>query len=248
MRVAFCALLMLLSTDHLIAQRWQWPEHPKNVTVLPKTITPKELQRTMFSFTSGLGVRCVFCHVGEEGKGLEEFDFPSDKKPEKNTARTMLNMVAAINNQYLATLRSDKEPVIQVTCITCHRGSALPVLLEDELKQTFDRFGIDSTINQYHALREQFYGGFTFNFKEGTLIRLADKILEDTTKASSAIRVLELNAQLYPEFAMTYAQLAEIYESEGDVHQATENYQHALTLNPKDERVRRRLERLQGEK
>ena len=248
MRAILCAVLILLPIDHVLAQRWQWPQHPKNLTVLPKTTTPKDLQKAMLSFTSGLGVRCVFCHVGEEGKGLEEFDFPSDKKPEKNTARTMIKMVDAINNQYLATVHSGNGPAIQVTCMTCHRGNALPILLEDELKLTFDRFGIDSTINQYHALRARYYGGFTYNFKEGTLVRLADKMLEDTTNAPSAIQVLRLNAQLYPEFPMTYARLAEIYEDKGDLQQAAENYQQALKLDPNDERLRRRLERLGGGK
>lgn len=248
MKGILLALLSVLSADRLMAQPWQWPEHPKNLTILSKAITPKELQRTMFGFTSGLGVRCVFCHVGEEGKGLEEYDFASDNKPEKNTARTMMKMVNAINTQYLANIRQDNASTVQVNCITCHRGNALPILLEDELRQTFDRYGIDSTLNQYHMLRAQFFGGFTFNFKEGTLVRLAEKILEDTTKVSSAIQVLKLNAQLYPEFAMTYVQLAEIYETEGDLQEAVENYQHALSLNPKDERARRRLDKLQNTK
>ncbi len=183
MRRVFLALLVVVSADYVKAQHWQWPEHPKNLVVLPKSTTPKELQRTMFGFTSGLGVRCVFCHVGEEGKGLEEYDFASDSKPEKNTARTMMKMMNAINSQYLANINPDKAPTVQVNCITCHRGNSLPILLEDELKQTFERYGIDSTINQYHSLREQYYGGFTFNFKEGTLIRLAERILEDTLKS-----------------------------------------------------------------
>ncbi|HCV43873.1 MAG TPA: c-type cytochrome [Bacteroidetes bacterium] len=242
------ALTLAIFSSSLVAQQWRWPDQPKNLTVLPAATTAKELQRTMFSFTSALGVKCLYCHVGEEGKDWSEFDFPSDNKPEKDKARTMLKMMKAINTQYLSELPGHSATSLEVSCITCHRGNAVPILLEDKLKNTFNHHGIDSTINQYRALREQFYGGFTFNFKEGTLLRLADKIMEDTTKTSAAIQVLNLNIEMYPAFAFSYVHLASIYEDQGKVEAAIENYQQAIKLNPKDERLKKQLERLQGKK
>jgi hypothetical protein len=273
------ALFLVVFTTSLAAQQWRWPEKAQNLKVLPPTTSAKELQRTMVSFTNGLGVRCSYCHVGEEGKDLSEYDFPSDSKPEKDKARTMISMVNAVNTQYLVGFHRDNTSSLQVTCITCHHGNALPILLEDKLKRTFDVTSIDSTIRQYRALREQFYGGFTFNFKEGTLLRLADKILEDTTrtpttvqvsklnvikegtsfrvsekvwedtaKTSAAIRLLKLNIELYPAFAFSYVHLANIYEDHGNIQGAIENYQQAVKLNPRDERLKKQLERLQGKK
>lgn len=238
------ALVMAMCSAPLAAQQWRWPDKPKNLTVLPATTTAKELQRTMLGFTSALGVRCVYCHVGEEGKDLSEFDFPSDRKPEKEKARTMVKMVNTINSQFLAELPGHGASSLEVSCVTCHHGNATPITLEEKLKRTFDRQGTDSTIRQYRSLREQFYGGFTYNFKEGTLLRLADKIMEDSTKTSEAIKIVNLNIELYPAFAFSYVHLASIYEDQGNIKAAIENYEQAVRLNPKDERLKKQLERL----
>ncbi len=239
-------VLILLTTDQLSAQQWKWPDQPKNLTALPAATTGKELQRTMFSFTGALGVKCAYCHVGEEGKDFKDFDFVSDAKPAKNKARLMIKMVKNINTQFLTGLHEDNSPSIQVNCQTCHRGNALPILLEDHLKKTFDRSGLDSTIKQYRALREQFYGGFTFNFKEGTLLRLADKILDDTTKMQAAMEIVKLNIEMYPAFAFSYTHLASYFEDLGNKQAAIENYQKALSLNPKNEMIKRQLDKLQS--
>lgn len=247
MRVSIVACLAALLAAPLSAQQWRWPEKAKNLKVLPATTTAKELQQTMLSFTGALGVRCNFCHVGEEGKDLSDYDFASDTKPEKESARIMLKMVKAINSQFLTTLPEYNQS-LDVRCITCHHGSNIPVLLEDRLKRTYDRHGIDSTLRQYHALRDQFYGGFTYDFKEGALLRLAEKIAEDTTKTSDAVKVLKLNIELYPAFAFSYVRLAGMYERGGDVQGAIDALQQAVKLNPKDERIKGQLERLQGKR
>jgi len=120
-------------------QRWVPPD-PMNLQVLPKDIDKRDLVQTMRSFTQALGVRCPFCHVGEEGQDLDTFDFMSDAKKEKTTARTMIRMVMDINEKYLKDVeghdeageagaheeaREDEGP--KVTCYTCHRGETHPL-------------------------------------------------------------------------------------------------------------------------
>ena len=83
MKKAILTCTLFLCAIPLFAQRWEWPDHPKNLTALPKTTTGRELQRTMFSFTSGLHVRCTYCHIGEEGKDFSEYDFVSDESRKK---------------------------------------------------------------------------------------------------------------------------------------------------------------------
>lgn len=62
----------------------QWPpESFENLEVLPEDITFGELFQTMSGFTRALGVRCSFCHIGDENASLDEYDFPSDEKPTK---------------------------------------------------------------------------------------------------------------------------------------------------------------------
>ena len=75
-------------------------------------------------FAQSLGVRCTFCHVGTEGQPLSSFDFASDAKREKQTARMMLAMVQRINTQDFGVTDMSKS---RVTCFTCHRGSEHPL-------------------------------------------------------------------------------------------------------------------------
>ena len=49
----------------------------------------------MRTFTTGLGVQCGYCHVGLPA------DRALDDKKEKLTARKMITMTLAINDQYL---------------------------------------------------------------------------------------------------------------------------------------------------
>jgi hypothetical protein len=99
------------------------PPH-KNLKVLPQDISGPQLLSTMKFFSQSLGVRCTFCHVGEEGKPLSRFDFASDAKREKQTARKMLAMVHRINSEDFGVTDFSK---VKVTCFTCHRGSEHPL-------------------------------------------------------------------------------------------------------------------------
>jgi photosynthetic reaction center cytochrome c subunit len=83
----------------------------KNIQVL-KDIPAEQLVPTMQFITASLGVQCEFCHV--------EREMQKDDKKEKQTARKMMAMELTINKAHF-----DNE--IEVTCYTCHRGSAHPV-------------------------------------------------------------------------------------------------------------------------
>ncbi|HVF37437.1 MAG TPA: c-type cytochrome [Sphingomicrobium sp.] len=96
----------------------------KNLQVLSKDITQAQLMQNMKFFAQSLGVRCVHCHVGEEGKPLSTFDFASDAKKEKQAARAMLRMVHRINSEDFGVKQFSD---VKVTCFTCHRGALKPV-------------------------------------------------------------------------------------------------------------------------
>ena len=99
---------------------------PKNLQVLPKDLTRRQVTDIMRGFARGLGVRCPYCHVGEEGADLSTFDFASDEKPTKATARVMLKMLAKVNDDLsMVGQKPMGEP--RVTCYTCHRGETKPV-------------------------------------------------------------------------------------------------------------------------
>ncbi len=96
----------------------------KNLVVLPSGIGRADLISTMKLFSQSLGVRCTFCHVGEEGKPLSTFDFASDAKDHKDTARGMLRMADRLNAELPGITGL---PDARVTCFTCHRGSTKPL-------------------------------------------------------------------------------------------------------------------------
>ena len=106
--------------------RWQ-PADPTNLQVLPKDIPKPQLVQLMRGFAMGLGVRCEHCHVGE-GNDLSTFDFASDAKPQKVTARRMIVMAREINTKLLAGFPPGRdEATPAVTCYTCHRGQTKPL-------------------------------------------------------------------------------------------------------------------------
>jgi hypothetical protein len=96
----------------------------KNLKVFPATITREQLLSNMKFFSQSLGVRCTFCHVGDAGKPLSTFDFASDAKREKQTARRMLAMVHRINSEDFGVTDFAH---VKVTCFTCPRGSSKPL-------------------------------------------------------------------------------------------------------------------------
>lgn len=102
------------------------PDTFTNLQVLPKDASPNVVITAMKNFTRGLGVRCQFCHVGEEGMPLEKFDFVSDTKPEKQTARMMMRMASAINAELATAMPDASAKGYQVTCYTCHKGAQHP--------------------------------------------------------------------------------------------------------------------------
>jgi photosynthetic reaction center cytochrome c subunit len=69
-------------------------------------------------FAASLGRRCNFCHVNNNG----QWDYASDAKPEKNTAREMIKMVLELHGKTFTGAG-------EITCYTCHRGQNNPVNL-----------------------------------------------------------------------------------------------------------------------
>src|SRR6185436_6369290 len=86
----------------------------KNIQVLTG-LPDSQLVPVMNYMGSSLGVKCTYCHVNKEGK----WDFASDEKAEKGTAREMIKMVQGINK---ANFKGNPA----IGCYTCHRGSQEP--------------------------------------------------------------------------------------------------------------------------
>jgi hypothetical protein len=81
----------------------------KNIQLL-RGIPSERLTKIMFSFKASLGVDCTYCHIKDQ--------FEKDDKPQKQTARKMIQLVRDTNAKLGGMTR--------VTCFTCHRGQTRP--------------------------------------------------------------------------------------------------------------------------
>jgi len=225
--------------------RFEWPERAKSLKVLPKDTPKEKLQETMVGFTRALGVRCNFCHVGQEGQPLTTFDFVSDAKPTKDVARGMMKMVRSINKD-LSKMKIPEPNRVEVQCITCHRGRPRPMTLSDELADVYGKAGIDSTVARYTMLRDRFYAAGSYDFSERSLNELGASLLAKG-RHDDAIRIFQLNVQQNPNSSFAYSSLADAYAAAGQKDLAIQNYEKAVQLEPRNREAEQKLKALRGD-
>ncbi|MDB5007640.1 MAG: c-type cytochrome [Mucilaginibacter sp.] len=131
------ATLALSSVVTIVALTSMAPEKEgfKNLKVLPKNITPKQLDNVMDNWAHSLGVHCSFCHVRDEA--AKKMDFASDAKPEKEMARHMFKMMNKINQKYFEAKKDSLEMMATsgINCYSCHRGESHPEVKLPEMKR-----------------------------------------------------------------------------------------------------------------
>jgi tetratricopeptide (TPR) repeat protein len=211
----------------------QFPEKFTNLKVLPKDISRAELQSTMRGFAFALNVRCEHCHVEKAGGKRFEMDFAADDKEAKKTARVMLEMVAAINRDYISKV--SKTPPIQVQCVTCHHGLAEPRTLNSVLAEAVEQKGIDSAVALFHDLRQKYYGSGQYDFGETSLNQLSEALLAQK-KNKEALAIMEINFDSnHPDSLWSYHMLAMAHEANGQIEKAIADYRKVLELHPDDD-------------
>lgn len=198
------------------------PEAPRNLQVLPADMSTREVVGMMRGFAGGLGVRCNYCHVGDNPRDLDSTDFASDDKPAKQKARVMMRMVQEINQTHvaqLAELGSDSASLLRVNCSTCHHGQARPRTLQQVLEEAAGKGGAVMAIAEYERLRERYYGGWTYDFSEGALLATAEQ-LASGGDVDGGIALVDKNLELFPESAFSFITRAQIQMRAGDAEGA----------------------------
>ena len=246
-RFAFPAVLLVaalvLAPGIAGAQHWEWPEKPANLKVL-QGVTGEQLRGVMMEFTHGLGVRCVHCHAGEEGQPLSTYDFASDAKPAKETAREMMRMMADVR-AHLSNVQPSGDARVEVSCWSCHRGRPRPIGLADELGEVFHKDGADSMMARYAALKERFLARGAYDFGEDSLNELGYALLQSGDTAT-ALRVLTANAENFPASSNVWDSLGEAYVAAGDREQAIASSRKAVELEPRTRHAAAQLKELEG--
>ena len=225
-------LAFLSAAPSLADEPWKWPERPKNPRVLPADFPAAKLSAVMRGFTRALGVRCSYCHVGEEGKPLQTFDFASDKNPNKGRAREMYRMLGEIND-HLKKIPPSGDQRVNMWCHTCHAGRARPMTLDEELGETYRRAGITAAIARYRDLRERSFGRGGYDFGERSLAGFAEDLGEKGDH-DAAIAILLVNAEQYPRSGKAWEGLADAYLAAGRKTLAGIYYRKALEADPAD--------------
>lgn len=177
-------------------------EEYENLQALPPDISRDELGDTMLGFLGALGLPrragqgCLHCHEGSLDVPRREWDYASDAKRTKRTARQMIRMVQAINQEFLAGLEHRNAPDLAIGCATCHRGRVDPRPLASVLAEAERQGGLDSLVVTYRALFERYYGADAYDFRVGVLAGLARARAEEGRYAE-ALRLSALNEEAH---------------------------------------------------
>jgi len=220
------------------------PDSLTNVKVIPKNTPVMQVVGMMRNFAGALGVRCQFCHVGQEGQPLSSFDFAKDEKRTKLTARQMMRMVEEINRR-LDTLPEHAQMTshVEVTCQTCHRGVSRPMPLEQLIMETAQTSGADSAGRAYRALRERYYGRAAYDFGEPTLDIAAFRLAR-AGKYDESFAILQLNETQYPGSSNLSTFRGNINLIKGDTAAAIAAFREAVRRDSTNGEAQNRLRQL----
>ena len=232
--VLLLLLGLLLAVSPAVAQS----EEFQNLELLSQALSRSEMSELMKGWSRALGVDCEFCHVGSEAEG---FDYADDSKKHKLQAREMLRMTRAINGEYLPDFGGYG---IEVNCATCHRGRPSPAELDERLATTLEASGIEAAVAEYRELRDEHFGGPAYDFRVGTLNRLAQDLVKGD-QLDAAVAMLELNRGYYPDAAGVHFLLGEVHRKRGDKDAARTSYRKTLELDPQNAAARIRLKGLE---
>ena len=218
------------------------PDSLVNTKVFPHNTPVQQVIGQMRDITGALGVRCQFCHVGQEGQPLDQFDFTKDDKDTKLIARQMMRMVAEINRR-LDTLpgRAAGDPV--VTCRTCHHGVSQPVPLQTIVMAADSIAGVDSAMRAYRNLRDRLYGRDAYDFGEPTL-NIAAFRLARMGKHDDALALLALNETYYPNSSGMSVFRGNVLLMRGDTNGAALSYREAIRRDSTNGEARGRLQEI----
>lgn len=240
--LASAMLASAMLTPATAAAQWP-PQKIENVKVLPPDIALRPLVDTMAGFTRALGVRCTFCHVGTEGADLGTYNFVSDSLSTKRTAREMMRMVLAINQDYVSKVPDRSTPPIVVTCASCHRGITQPRPLQQVIVGAYDAGGVDSAESAYRALRARYYGSAAYDFGEVPLADVAASV-RSRDKLADALALYKFNIEMSPRSGFALRQTAAAELAAHDTTAAIDHLERALQLDANDKQSRDALDRL----
>jgi hypothetical protein len=114
--------------------------------------------------------------------------------------------------------------------------------ISDALLETVIFKGVDSAIVMYHDLKKN--KPTEYNFKENQLIMLGYQLLQ-SGRNDDGIKILKLNAEVYPNSAAVYEGLGQAYAYTGNTELALENLKKCLAINPDNKSAAESIKKLE---
>jgi hypothetical protein len=200
----------------------------------------------MQEIAQGLGVECEYCHagMGRNGPAAAPAVTPGATPSRIQIGRGMIAMTREINEKIAAATGKPANEVTRVTCITCHRGVAIPGQLSDIIAKTALEKGPDEAVAQYRDLRAQYYGRQSYDFGEETLLASAQRVVR--VKPPASIPLLRVNLEFYSKSVRSYAQIAFAYTRSLDDEAAIAALEKALEIEPENGTIKGQLEQLKS--
>ncbi|HEX6430872.1 MAG TPA: serine hydrolase [Niastella sp.] len=115
--------------------------------------------------------------------------------------------------------------------------------MHDLILETAKRKGVDAAIEEYKTMKATRSPGLVYDPSQ---LNYVANDLRQAKKMSAAVKILELNAQEYPNNAMVFENLGEAYKRSGKKKEAIESYEKAVQLDAKNEHAKWMLEKLKN--
>ena len=199
---------------------------------------PVDRMSQMQSVAQALGVQCNYCHSGQRGSGQLE--------PKKDIARVMFEMTDELNAKVQQATGKAPSEVTRVTCLTCHRGVAIPRQLNEIMLRTVSEKGSAAAVEQFRDLRQRYYGHQSYDFGEETLLSVGQQLSQG--RPEDALALLNLNLEYYPKSTRTYGAIAFAHTRRLNDTAAMAALEKALEIEPENSQIRGRLEQLKSYK
>jgi tetratricopeptide (TPR) repeat protein len=158
----------------------------------------------------------------------------------------MLRMMETINKELLPALENRSEPAFEITCKTCHRATARPRILSQEMLLAAHEDGAQGAIDKFNELREDYDNTGTYDFREWETNTVAERLAEDGMH-EDAITIYRMNLERFPESASIWAGIGESYEALEDIPAAIEALEKVVELAPRWTAMKDHLAELKGE-
>ena len=189
----------------------------------------------MQAIAADLGVECAYCHARGPTAAPA---LTATGKPRLSVALDMIRMTAELDARVQGSTGKTAAQAVRVRCATCHRGVPIPRPLQDIVWQTTLEQSPEAAAAQYRELRERYHGRAAYDFGEGTLLLVADRLAQ--SRPAAAIELAKLNIEFFPQSAKSYVTLA-MAQSRTDMVTAIATLKKALELDANDALSRGRL-------